>query len=484
MSFISPEFIIFAVVVLPLYFLAPFRARWPLLLIASYLFYAYGHVEYIALIAFSTTVDYFAARGIHASGDPRRRRALLLLSVTVNLGLLFVFKYFNFAVGSLTAASDRVGVTFPVSGLELVLPIGISFYTFQSMAYTIDVYRGRIAPERHFGIMATFIAFFPQLVAGPIERAENMLPQFRQHFRFDPDRTISGLRLILWGMFKKVVIADRLAIYVTTVYDTPQAFSGPHLMLATAFFAFQVYCDFSAYSDIAIGTARIMGFTLMENFRQPYFAKSIREYWARWHISLTTWFRDYLYIPLGGSRVSFPRYLLNLFIVFLVSGLWHGAGWTFVVFGMLHGLVVVIEATVTRYNLRVLPAHNPPYAVAIKIGFTFALLCVLFVCFRALTFSDALYIWGHLLDFSGAGGGLSAPFAAGILEARVELVLSIGLIALLLAVDAFSARVGFDRLFTVSPALLRWAVYYALGGAVIFSGLYGTGAQEFIYFQF
>ena len=222
-----------------------------------------------------------------------------------------------------------------------MLPVGISFYTFQSMAYTIDVYRGVVEPEKHLGIMATFVAFFPQLVAGPIERAPHMLPQFRQRMSFDQARTVEGLRLILWGAFKKIVIADRLAIYVNTVYNAPRHYSGLPLIAATIFFAFQIYCDFSAYSDIAIGAAKILGFDLMENFRQPYFSKSVREFWGRWHISLSTWFRDYLYIPLGGNRVTFTRHLLNLMIVFVVSGLWHGASWTFVIWGALHGLYIV-----------------------------------------------------------------------------------------------------------------------------------------------
>jgi len=473
MTFTSPEFVIFFTAFVPLYFATPSRYRWIPLLTASYFFYAYGSGFYVVLIMITTFIDYLAARAIAASSDSRRRKLFLSASLTANLGTLFIFKYFNFFNQSL---ASLVGAGYPISALHLILPIGISFYTFQSMAYTIDVYRGIVQPEKHLGIMATFVAFFPQLVAGPIERAPHILPQFRQRFRFDQARTVEGLRLILWGVFKKIVIADRLAIYVNTVYNAPQQYSGLPLIAATIFFAFQIYCDFSAYSDIAIGAAKILGFELMENFRQPYFSKSVREFWGRWHISLSTWFRDYLYIPLGGNRVTFNRHLLNLMIVFVVSGLWHGASWTFVIWGALHGLYIVGETILHRRETSFrLPA-------ALKIAVTFALVLFAWIFFRANTFSDALYVVGHLFAFNG--GSLTDPFAAGLLGAQVEFALSCGLIALLLGVDALIARYGFDHLLRVSPIYLRWATYYAAGAAVIFSGWYGVGAQKFIYFRF
>jgi D-alanyl-lipoteichoic acid acyltransferase DltB (MBOAT superfamily) len=324
--------------------------------------------------------------------------------------------------------------------------------------------------------MAAFVAFFPQLVAGPIERAPHFLPQFRRRVTFDSARAGAGLRLILWGAFKKIVIADRLAIYVNTVYTTPSDYSGLPLILATVFFGFQIYCDFSAYSDIAIGTAQILGFDLMENFRQPYFAKSAREFWARWHISLSTWFRDYLYIPLGGNRVPFPRYLLNLMLVFVVSGLWHGANWTFVIWGGLHGLYVVGEALIQRRALII------RFPSVIKVLITFALVTFAWIFFRANNFADANYIVSHLFAFRDTP--LTEPFAGGLLGARVEFSLSLALIGLLLVVDGLIARYGFERLFRAVPGTLRWATYYAAGAAVIFSGLYGIGAQQFIYFKF
>src|SRR5690606_11316178 len=306
MSFTSPEFVLFFAAYFAVYFVLPHRWRWAWILVASYFFYAYGHGEYLWIILLTTTVDYTVARLIHRTKNPRSRKLLLLVSITLNLSILFAFKYFDFFNNSLAAISQQLELPYAVGGLSLALPVGISFYTFQSMAYTIDVYRRKIPAENHAGVFAALVAFFPQLVAGPIERAPHMLPQYRQRFRFNEERTVEGMRRILWGFFKKIVIADRLAIYVNGVYNSPYEYSGFPLIVATLFFAFQIYCDFSAYSDIAIGTARIMGFDLMENFRQPYFARSIREFWARWHISLSTWFRDYLYIPLGGNRVPFP----------------------------------------------------------------------------------------------------------------------------------------------------------------------------------
>lgn len=478
MSFISPEYILFFAVVIPLFFLVPHRGRWVLLLAASYFFYAYGNIQYLPLIVLSTFIDYLAARFIHASKRESERRLWLLASISVNLGVLFVFKYFDFFNNSLAGLFGYAPLT-----LDVVLPIGISFYTFQSMAYTIDVFRGRIQPEKHPGIMATYVAFFPQLVAGPIERAGNLMPQFHKYHRFDPERTIDGFRQILWGFFKKVVIADRLAIYVNTVYNEVGSYSGPHLIIATVFFGFQIYCDFSAYSDIAIGTARVMGFDLMQNFRQPYFSRSVREFWNRWHISLSTWFRDYVYIPLGGNRVSFRRNLINLLIVFLVSGLWHGAGWTFVIWGGLHGAYIVIDALLRQYGIS--PFGNRDTAIVrfLKIALTFALVTFAWIFFRANSIDDALYVVGHLFVFDTLGN-LTSPFAGAILNPTTEFILSWGLIALLIWVDALDARVGLNRALGLAPVAARWAVYYATGAAVMFSGLYGLGAQQFIYFQF
>lgn len=482
MSFISPEFIIFFSVVLPLYFLLGHRFRWALLLVVSYFFYAYGNVQYLPLIMFSTLVDYVSARRIGATDVPRQRRLWLFASIFVNLGVLFIFKYADFATGSALGFLALAGVESNFEPLALVLPIGISFYTFQSMSYTIDVYRGKIAPEKHLGIVATYVAFFPQLVAGPIERATNLLPQFDKLKRFDVDRTVEGLQRILWGFFKKVVIADRLAIYVNVVYNDVNEYSGMALIVATIFFGFQIYCDFSAYSDIAIGTARIMGFNLMENFRQPYFAQSVREFWARWHISLSTWFRDYVYIPLGGNKVSIGRNLFNLMVVFVVSGLWHGAGWTFIIWGALHGLAVVWLAWSRHMGWQVLTGSDFVQRTT-RIALTFGFVMFTWIFFRANSFDDALYVVTHLFIFDGSFD-LTVPFTAGLLGAQAEWTLMWVMLLVLMGVDWVDGRWGLHVALARTPFVLRWGLYYAIGASVVFGGIYGDGAQQFIYFQF
>lgn len=484
MSFITPEYVIFFSVVIPLFFTLRHRMRWVLLLLMSYFFYAYGNIQYLPLIAFSTIVDYIAAQRIHANDKHEARRRLwLLTSVGVNLGVLFFFKYFNFANDSVAWALRLLNTD--VQGLEhsLILPIGISFYTFQSMSYTIDVFRRKLKPERHLGIMATYVAFFPQLVAGPIERATNLLPQFHTEQRFNVDRAVAGFQQILWGFFKKVVIADRVAIYVNTVYNNlDSGYTGQTLLLATAFFGIQIYCDFSGYSDIAIGTARIMGFDLMENFRQPYFAQSVREFWGRWHISLSTWFRDYLYIPLGGNRVSLVRNLLNLMIVFVVSGLWHGAGWTFVIWGALHGLLVAGQALLRHLGVERIGGRDVA-SVVVRVLLTFAFVNFAWIFFRANSFADALYVVQHLFVWD-ANADPYAPFADALLDARWEMFIALSLIAFLAVADLCFARWDIDGTARRLALPVRWTFYYALGAAVIFSGLYSAGAQQFIYFQF
>lgn len=479
MTFISLQFAIFFCIVVPLYFALPQRLRIPLLLISSYVFYAFSRVEYVLLIAFSTVVDYIAAREISKTDEEftTKRRFLLGLSIFVNLGVLFLFKYFNFFNNSVEFVSTTLGYDFSAFNHQLILPVGISFYTFQSMAYTIDVYRGRIEVENRFTVFATYVAFFPQLVAGPIERAHNMLPQFHRSVRFDYERVVSGLRLILWGVFKKVVIADRLAVYVNSVYNDLDTYSGLPLIVATVFFSFQIYCDFSGYSDIAIGVARVMGYDLMENFRSPYFAESIRDFWRRWHISLSTWFRDYVYIPLGGNRVSVARNLLNLMIVFVVSGLWHGANWTFVVWGALHGVLIVFETIV---DLREKSFHIP---VWIRRIMTFALVTFAWIFFRANSTGDALYVIQNLLDFSDGTLNLLRPLFGIRIDVRVEFILSSGLILFLLFVEwsqLYSKRIA----SLLDHIVLRWTVYYAAAYLILFSLSYQNTSSPFIYFQF
>lgn len=340
MLFNSLQFLIFFPIVILLYYLLPHSKRWIFLLLASYYFYMSWNPAYIVLILISTLVDYFAAIKMSEQDNINKRKIYLFFSLFANLGLLFIFKYFNFFNDSVRLLFQSLGVNYGVPSLSLLLPVGISFYTFQTLSYTIDVYRGVTKPERHFGIFAVYVSFFPQLVAGPIERSERLLPQFRVPVIPNENNFSSGMKLMVWGFFKKVVVADNVAIIVNQVYNNVNEYQGLPLIIATFLFAIQIYCDFSGYSDIAIGSARVMGIHLMKNFNTPYFSKSITEFWKRWHISLSTWFRDYVYIPLGGNRVSKPRHYLNLFLTFLISGLWHGANWTFVIWGALHGGVL------------------------------------------------------------------------------------------------------------------------------------------------
>lgn len=482
MSFISFEFIIFFSIVVPLYFLLPVRWRLLLLLVSSYIFYAFSRVEYVLLIAFSTLVDYFAARELGKTPDEEviKRRLLLTASILVNLGVLFVFKYFNFFSESFFSLSEFIGFDYQPLTHQLILPVGISFYTFQSMAYTIDVYRKQIEVEEDLAIFATYVAFFPQLVAGPIERAQNMLPQFREKFVFDYERVVSGLRLVLWGVFKKVVIADRLAVYVNGVYNDVDTFSGLPVIVATLFFTFQIYCDFSGYSDIAIGTARVMGFDLMENFRQPYFATSVRDFWRRWHISLSTWFRDYLYIPLGGNRVSFIHGLLNLMIIFVVSGLWHGANWTFVVWGALHGGYIVLETLFNRWT-----GKRNPQALQLwfQRGITFLLVVFAWIFFRANTLTDALYIIESIFNFADGRAKILQPLFGSVLDVRVEFIFSFGLIGFLMLVE-WGNRTQWLQNISLRWIAVRWGLYYGAVALIYFSLLVNNAEQAFIYFQF
>ncbi|MEO8165264.1 MAG: MBOAT family O-acyltransferase [Betaproteobacteria bacterium] len=345
MLFNSFEFLAFFAVFVAVYFSTPSRFRWIVLLIGSYVFYMAWRPSYVLLIVASTLLDYCAGRTIAGSDNKAVRLAALSASVSVNLGLLFTYKYLDFVITTIDGVTGYWGMPADIPLANLVLPVGISFYTFQTMSYTIDIFRDRIGPERHFGLFAVYVAFFPQLVAGPIERAEHLLPQFRRKTQLDYERWRSGLMQAMWGLFKKACIADLASPFVNGVYADPQAFNGSYLLLATFLFGLQIYCDFSGYSDIAVGVARVLGFDLMTNFKQPYFSTSLSDFWRRWHISLSTWFRDYVYIPLGGSRVSRLRMTFNILIVFIISGVWHGANWTFALWGLIHGVWLILVST-------------------------------------------------------------------------------------------------------------------------------------------
>jgi alginate O-acetyltransferase complex protein AlgI len=483
MSFITLEFALFFCGVTLIYFLTPLRLRWLVLLVAGYLFYATWNLPYIGLLLFSTLCNYFVAKAIHRSTD--RRGLLLFLGIVINLGILLVFKYFNFFNDSIGAIFQGLNIQY-AAHLDLLLPVGVSFYTFMGMAYIIDVYRGKIEPEKHFGLFAVFIAFFPQLVSGPISRAPGLLPQFRQPATFDENRVIEGLRRILWGAFKKIVIADRLAVYVNQVYGHPQDYHGPALIMATVFFAFQIYADFSGYTDIALGLARILGFKLMDNFKQPYFSLSLTEFWQRWHISLSTWIRDYLFFPMARKGLSlthgrYPRLVqLSVSVIAMcLCGLWHGASWTFVIWGLLHGVFMGMESALKGKQGR-LAQVNSHLLNAGKLALTFTLVCVAWIFFRANTLGDAQYILGHLFSWSGSAfAQVTSPFIANTTSRFAVAMLLVGLIV---AADVIDRNWGIDGLLNRSPKWVRWGLYYGATASILLLGVWG--GQEFLYFRF
>jgi D-alanyl-lipoteichoic acid acyltransferase DltB (MBOAT superfamily) len=443
---------------------------------------------YILILGFTIIVDYFAGIFLENSHG-KRKKLFLLASLFANIGVLAIFKYYNFLNDNINILLHNIGYHNPIPHLAILLPIGLSFHTFQAMSYTIEVYRGKQKAERHFGIYSLYVMFYPQLVAGPIERPQHLLHQFYEKHSFDYVRVTDGLKLMAWGLFKKVVIADRLAKVVDNVYNNPLEQTGLSFIIATIFFSFQIFCDFSGYSDMAIGAAQIMGFKLMNNFDRPYHSKSIHEFWGRWHISLSSWFKDYLYISLGGNRVSIPRWYFNLFIVFLVSGLWHGANWTFVIWGALHGFYLVfalftknISNTFTKFiGLNKFPAINN----FLKILTTFLLVTFAWIFFRANSVSDAFYIVKHLF------AGLHPYFSSLFHHARVRLGLGlsysellIGVIAIVLMeiIHVMQNKYSIRDWIRSKPAYIRWSIYYAIVIMIIFFGVYEN--RQFIYFQF
>jgi D-alanyl-lipoteichoic acid acyltransferase DltB (MBOAT superfamily) len=499
MLFNSLSFYVFFPIVTAGYFLLPHRWRWAWLLAASAYFYMSFIPVYILILGVTILVDYVAGIVIERS-EGRRRKAFLILSIVANLGMLGFFKYFNFLNTNLAGIAHWLDWNYPIPALNILLPIGLSFHTFQSMAYTIEVYRGKQKAERHLGILALYVLFYPQLVAGPIERPGHMLPQFHEEHHFDYTNAADGLRLMAWGFFKKLVIADRLALLVDPIYSDPRHYPGPLLLLAMLAIAYQVYCDFSGYSDIAIGAARVMGFRLMTNFDRPFSARSMSEFWTRWNISLSSWFRDYFYISLGGNRVSRPRWYLNIFLTFLASGLWHGASWNFVIWGGLHGLFVLIETWTANLRAalsRLLPLNRLPALQRIFQNLTVFLL-VAFACifFRAASLSDALYISGHLfhgydlsqlpLWMEQIRVTLGKNFPLAILFTSLtggQVLLIMGLQILFLEIVQFLQKDNpVERIVAGQNALIRWGAYYFLLANILFFGAFQQ--TTFIYFQF
>lgn len=479
MLFNSVEFGAFFLIVTFLYYALPCRFRWLMLLVASCGFYMAFVPIYILILFTTIVIDYVAAIYI-AKSSGLRARVWLAGSVISTCLVLFVFKYFNFFAFNVDALARALHWNYSIEFLRLALPIGLSFHTFQSLSYVVEVYRKKQEPERHFGIYALYVMFYPQLVAGPIERPQNLLHQFREHHVFDADQVKSGLLLMAWGFFKKLVIADRLALYVNYVFANPREFHGFTLAVALVFFAYQIYCDFSGYSDIARGCARVMGFRLMLNFDRPYSARSISEFWKRWHISLSTWFRDYVYIPLGGSRTTTWKLYRNLLIVFVVSGLWHGANWTFIAWGFLNGLYLVIEIATRRLRERLYArmgcTGNEFWLAGIQICVTFGLTLFAWTLFRANSLSDAFYVWGNLWDVFARQTVTEGGFV------REDWFIALFAITLLESVEYAQRKFQTVERFFVLPTGVRWLGYYAFASVLVFFGVFNK--STFIYFQF
>lgn len=479
MLFNSLTYFYFISIVFALYWwLLRKNFRWQnlLLFIASYCFYGWWDARFLTLIFISSSVDFFLGRAIFEQTDKRKKLHLLRLCMLINLGMLGFFKYFNFFTDTFAELIQQFGLQSNHKTLQIILPVGISFYTFQSLSYSIDIYRGKIKPTNDFISFMTFVSFFPQLVAGPIERAADLLPQFLKARSFKQEHLISGFRFILYGLFKKMVIADRLAYFVDHVYNSPEKFDGTVLLASTFLFGFQIYCDFSGYSDIAIGSARLLGFDLMQNFRTPYLSKSFREFWHRWHISLSTWFRDYIYIPLGGNRVSQSRWMFNILLTFTVSGLWHGASMTFVIWGFLHGLFLVSEYLISKL------VTLSPKLSWIGLISTFLLANLTWVFFRADTLEQSLFI---LSKFN-----LSFDFAHEFVtyfvennefrESALSLLISFPIFIFL---EVLINQTDFNTIIEKRKAVLRWSIYLILAFVILIFGVINA-APQFIYFQF
>ena len=497
MLFNSLAYAVFLPVVFILYWVLPHRVRWPLLLVASYYFYMSWNAAYVVLIAATTLVSYGCALALERTADVRRKKLCVGAALFISLGILFVFKYYNFAAGLLESVHEAVRIP----RLDVLLPVGISFYTFQTLSYVIDVYRGQTKAEHNLGVYATFVSFFPQLVAGPIERSNNLLPQITSEKRFDYASATYGIRLILWGLYKKMVIADNLAVFVDRVFENVQHYQGYSFVLAAFFFSIQIYCDFSGYSDIARGSAKLLGIDLMENFRSPYFSSSIREFWSRWHISLSTWFRDYVYIPLGGNRKGKFRTVINNLVTFLVSGLWHGANVTYIVWGGIHGLGQVCENLLCRggkerkggaeqtgrekgTDPKLRKSHRSLRRVFGTV-FVFLFVTLAWVFFRAKSLSDAVYVLTHLftdLEILHPGAyfynGMNMIFMNWGLFFR-----DLALYILPLAVyDWFSLKTDVAAWIGGRGAFVRYGYVVLLVAVILVFGY--VGQSTFVYFQF
>jgi D-alanyl-lipoteichoic acid acyltransferase DltB (MBOAT superfamily) len=477
MLFNSIEFAIFLLIVFLLYwrFSKKVRIQNLFLLVASYFFYSWWNWKYLSLVLFCSIVNYMAGLLLMKTDEQKRRKLILTVCCLISIGVLGIFKYYDFFITSFADAFASVGIHLHVKTLHLILPVGISFYTFHTLSYTIDVYRRKFEPTKDIVSFFLFVSIFPLAMAGPIERATNVLPQIYKNRVFDYQQTVDGLRQILWGLFKKVVIADNCAILVDQTFGSYQTETGSTLLLGAIFFTFQIYCDFSGYSDMALGIGKLLGFKFMRNFSNPYFSRDIAEFWRRWHISLTTWFRDYLYIPLGGSRVAQWKVIRNTFIIFLVSGFWHGANWTFIVWGAFHALLFLplILFKKNRKNIDTIAEGKllPSIQELFQMGLTFFLVVIGWVFFRADSIADA---------FAYLGG--MAQWVTLRAFGRFVMYREAWLILLMLAVEWIQREKQHGlQIDTLKYPAVRWGIYYAIIMAIV---LLGGTQTAFIYFQF
>jgi len=481
MLFNSIDFAIFLPIVFVIYWLFKdyLKIQNFVIVIASYLFYGWWDWRFLSLIFFSSIVDYVVSLKLKREDNQIKRKVLLWVSIGINLGFLGFFKYYNFFLDNFVSAFSFFGKEISVNSLNIILPVGISFYTFQTLSYTIDVYKRKLEPTKDFIVFSAFVSFFPQLVAGPIERATHLLPQFYKKRTFDYQLAVDGLRQILWGLFKKIVIADNCAEFANIIFNNSSDYSGSTLVIGAVFFTFQIYGDFSGYSDIAIGTARLFGFDLMQNFAFPYFSRDIAEFWRRWHISLSTWFRDYLYIPLGGSKGGTFNKIKNTFIIFIVSGFWHGANWTFIVWGALNAIyfLPLLLLGKNRRNMEVVAFNKllPNFNEILKIGTTFMLTVFAWIFFRSENIS-------HAFNY------ISTIFSKSLFTIPRFGNSNIALpIVILTVVFVMIEWMGREHQFALAKLGLQWKrpfrliFYYSL----IFTIFYFSGKeQQFIYFQF
>lgn len=495
MLFNSFPFIIFFLVVTSLYFLLPFKVRWLMLLTASCVFYMFFVPVYILILFVTIIIDYFAGIAIE-NAQGKRRKTYLIISIISNVGILAFFKYYNFFIDNINSVGELFNWNYHIELLKIILPIGLSFHTFQAMSYTIEVYRGNQKAEKHFGIYALYVMYYPQLVAGPIERPQNLLSQFHTDHKLNPSLVSNGLKQMLIGFFKKMVIADNLAPYVNQVYDSPGDYEPITILMATFFFAIQIFCDFSGYSDIALGASRIMGIELMQNFKAPYFSISISDFWSRWHISLSTWFKDYVYIPLGGNRVPEWRRFFNLLFVFLISGFWHGANWTFVIWGFLHGTYTVFEILLNKLNSKTIDSTINKSNMLIsffKRVIVFYLVCFAWIFFRATDVSSGIYIAkqylaavpDYLQNLTHSGYLWLEPliFKRDIHINIVDFALLAFSVLLLYAINRIEYRQKFIQYLDQKLPVFRWGFYQVLLVLIIVFGVFHS-KHEFIYFQF